>query len=53
MMEYLGEYEAAKLVEEAVMEVLSEGKTRTYDLGGNSTTQDVSNALVEKILQKK
>ncbi|MBS7634991.1 isocitrate/isopropylmalate dehydrogenase family protein [Candidatus Bathyarchaeota archaeon] len=53
MMEYLGENEAAKLIEEAVMEVLSEGKARTYDLGGNSTTQDVGNALIEKILQKK
>jgi isopropylmalate/isohomocitrate dehydrogenase-like protein len=52
MMEYLGENEAAKLIEDAVMEVLSEGKIRTYDLGGNSTTQDVGNALIEKILQK-
>jgi len=51
MLEYLGEYEAAKLIEMAVDKVLSEGKVKTYDLGGNSTTEDVKNAIVEKVLQ--
>jgi len=52
MLEYLGEYEAARLIETAVNEVLSEGKVRTYDLGGNATTRDMGNAIIEKILQK-
>ncbi|HDO41797.1 MAG TPA: isocitrate/isopropylmalate dehydrogenase family protein [Candidatus Bathyarchaeota archaeon] len=52
MMEYLNEYEAANHIELAVKKVLSEGKVRTYDLGGNATTQDVGNAIVDKILQE-
>jgi len=52
MMEYLNEYEAANRIELAVKKVLSEGKVRTYDLGGNATTQDVGNAIVDKILQE-
>jgi len=53
MMEYLGEKEAAKLIEKAVLEVLSEGKVRTYDLGGSSTTSEVGDAIIEKILCKR
>jgi len=51
MMEYLNENEAANLIEKAVEEVLKERKVRTYDLGGNSTTQEVGEAVAEKILQ--
>lgn len=50
MMEYLNEYDAANRIELAVKKVLSEGKVRTYDLGGKATTQDVGNAIIEKIL---
>ncbi len=49
MLEHLGESEAAKRVEEAVIEVLQEGKIRTYDLGGDSTTSEVGDAVAEKI----
>ncbi len=52
LLEYIGEYEGAKRIELAVEKVLSEGKVRTYDLGGNSTTQDVGNAIIEKILKE-
>ncbi len=52
MLEYLGEYEAANRVELAVEKVLREGKIRTYDLGGNATTRDMGNAIIEKILQE-
>jgi len=33
-----------------VVEVLREGRVRTYDLGGKSTTQEVGEAVAEKIL---
>ncbi|RJS78366.1 hypothetical protein CW711_05280, partial [Candidatus Bathyarchaeota archaeon] len=51
MMEYLGEAEAAGLMERAVIEVLKEGKVRTYDLGGDSTTKEVGEAVALKVLE--
>jgi len=51
MMEYLGEAEAAGLMERAVIEVLKEGKVRTYDLGGDSTTREVGEAVALKVLE--
>jgi len=50
MMEYLGETEAARLIQQAVIEVLKEGKVRTYDLGGKSTTQEVGEEIASKII---
>ncbi|MCS7131184.1 MAG: 3-isopropylmalate dehydrogenase, partial [Hadesarchaea archaeon] len=41
MLEHLGEAEAASKVERAVVEVLKEGKVRTYDLGGRSSTSEM------------
>ena len=49
MLEHLGEVEAAKAIEKAVTEVLVEGKIRTKDLGGNSTTSEVGDAIAKKI----
>lgn len=49
MLEHLGEQEAADKVERAVIEVLKEGKVRTYDLGGGSSTSDVGDAVTAKI----
>ena len=40
---------AGRQVDRAVDLVLSEGKVRTPDLGGSSTTQQVGDAIVEKI----
>ena len=51
MMEYLGETEAARLIQQAVIEVLKEGKVRTYDLGGKSTTQEVGEEIASKIIE--
>ena len=53
MLEYLNEPEAARLIEKAVVEVLKEGKVRTYDLGGNSTTQEMADAIADKISRSK
>jgi isocitrate/isopropylmalate dehydrogenase len=49
MLDYLGEKTAAAKIEKAVLQVLSEGRIRTADLGGNSTTSEMSKALAEKI----
>ena len=49
MLEHLGEDKVADRVEQAVIEVLREGKVRTYDIGGKSSTSDVGDAVVAKI----
>jgi isopropylmalate/isohomocitrate dehydrogenase-like protein len=49
MLDYLGEGEAAKLIEKAVEYVLEEGKIRTPDLGGASRTGEVGDAVAARI----
>ena len=49
MMEHLGIPEAAKDIEAAIAKVLADGKTRTPDLGGNSSTQEVTEAVLERL----
>jgi len=52
MLDYLGETEKAKIIESAVEETFAEGKYLTKDLGGNATTIEFTNALIEKIKSK-
>jgi isocitrate/isopropylmalate dehydrogenase len=49
MLDYLGEKAAAAKIEKAVLEVLREGKVRTADLGGTSTTTQMCEAITSKI----
>ncbi|MDI6845332.1 MAG: isocitrate/isopropylmalate dehydrogenase family protein [Candidatus Saccharicenans sp.] len=49
MLDWLGETEKAGALEQAVAEVISEGKVRTYDMGGSATTLDVARAVAEKL----
>jgi len=49
MLDYLGEKTAAAIIENAVMQVLKEGKVRTKDLGGSSTTSEMSEAIASKV----
>jgi isocitrate dehydrogenase (NAD+) len=49
MLGYLGEKEMARRVEEAITEVLLEGKVRTYDLGGTSSTTKMAEAIAGKL----
>ena len=49
MLDSLGEGEAAGAIEEAVGQVLSEGKVRSTDLGGNSSTEEVGEEVVKKL----
>ena len=46
MFDYLGEKAMGARIEKAITDVLVEGKVRTYDLGGNSTTSQVAEAQV-------
>ncbi|MEJ5292721.1 MAG: isocitrate/isopropylmalate dehydrogenase family protein [Candidatus Methanosuratincola sp.] len=50
MLEWLGEEAAAKKIEDAVMQVLSEGRVLTPDLGGRSGTTEVAEEISKKIL---
>ncbi|MCK4896111.1 MAG: isocitrate/isopropylmalate dehydrogenase family protein [Candidatus Heimdallarchaeota archaeon] len=49
MLDWLGEKEMAKKVEDAVAAVIKEGKIGTYDMGGSSTTTEMADAICEKI----
>ncbi len=49
MLDWLGEKDMAEKIEEAVAAVVAEGKYRTYDMGGNTTTSEMADAICEKI----
>jgi isocitrate/isopropylmalate dehydrogenase len=49
MFDYLGEKATGARIEKAITDVLVEGKVRTYDLGGTSSTSQVAEAISEKI----
>jgi len=49
MLEWLGESEKGRRLEEAIAAVIKEGKVRTYDMGGISTTLDVGRAVADKL----
>jgi len=49
MLDYLGESKAAKAIEDAVEKVLSEGKVRSHDFGGDSSTIEVGDEVVKKL----
>ncbi|MGA2572740.1 MAG: isocitrate/isopropylmalate dehydrogenase family protein [Candidatus Methanomethylicaceae archaeon] len=50
MLDWLGEYEAAKRIEGAVLKTLSERKVLTYDLGGTAKTSEVGDEVARHIL---
>ncbi len=49
MLDWLGETETARALETAVADVIAEGKVRTYDLGGDSGTLDVAEAVAGRL----
>lgn len=53
MLEYLGKKEKSKQIFNAVAQVIKEGKSVTYDLGGTATTSQMTNAIIQKIAPKK
>lgn len=52
LLETIGEKRASDRVLEAIEAVLREGKVRTYDLGGNSKTSEVGDAIVREIRRR-
>jgi len=49
MLEWIGEKDKARVVEEAVAAVIREGTARTYDMKGRATTLDVGRAVAAKL----
>ena len=49
MFDYLGENQTAAAIEKAIVDVLLEGKIRTYDLNGTSSTTEVAEAISVKL----
>jgi isocitrate/isopropylmalate dehydrogenase len=49
MLDWLGEKEMGAKLEKAVADVIKDGKVRTYDMGGNNTTIDMANEIVNKL----
>lgn len=49
MLRHLGESEAADNIESAVAEVLAAGETLTVDLGGQASTTEITEAIIDKL----
>ena len=49
MLDWLGEKEMGRRVESAVAAVVKEGKIRTYDMGGTSTTLEMGEAVARAL----
>ena len=49
MLDCLGEAKIAQAIEDALEKVLSEGKVRSHDLGGDSSTIEVGDEVVRKL----
>jgi 3-isopropylmalate dehydrogenase len=49
MLDWLGEKDKAAQLEAAVAAVIAEGRVRTYDMGGSSSTLDVARAIAAKL----
>lgn len=50
MLDYLGEWEIANDIKNAVEKVIAECKIRTPDLGGDSSTMDVAKAIARELI---
>ncbi len=49
MLEWLHEKEKAAALESAIAAVIAEGRVRTYDMGGSSSTLEMAEAVAQKI----
>lgn len=49
MLDYMNETNAATKIRNAIFAVLEEGKVRTQDCGGTSSTTEFTNAILEKL----
>ncbi|MFV2040653.1 MAG: isocitrate/isopropylmalate dehydrogenase family protein [Candidatus Hydrothermarchaeales archaeon] len=53
MLKHLGERRAADTVTTAIEQVLAEGKSVTYDLGGTASTSEMADAIISKMDESK
>ncbi len=49
MLDYLGESESARKIENIIVEVIQEGKVVTPDLGGTASTQEMAEYIASKL----
>ncbi|RMF64203.1 MAG: isocitrate/isopropylmalate dehydrogenase family protein [Calditrichaeota bacterium] len=49
MLDWLGEKELAARLENAIAQVIQEGKVRTYDMGGTASTLEVAEEVARKL----
>lgn len=49
MLDWLGETRTAKALDTAIADVIAEGKARTYDMGGDSGTLEIAQAVADKL----
>ncbi len=49
MLDWLGEVDLGQRLEKAIAAVIAEGKVRTYDMGGASSTLEVARAIAGKL----
>ncbi len=49
MLHHIGEEEAAQRIYDATTAVIAEGKTVTYDLGGEAGTSDMADAIISEL----
>ena len=49
MLDWLGETDRARALEEAVAGVIADGRVRTYDLGGSHSTDELAQAVADRL----
>jgi 3-isopropylmalate dehydrogenase len=49
MLDWLGETETARALQQAIADVIAEAEVRTYDMGGNSSTLDMAQAIADRM----
>jgi 3-isopropylmalate dehydrogenase len=49
MLDWLGETETGRALEGAIADTIAEGRMRTYDMGGDSSTLDMAQAIADKL----
>jgi len=52
MLDYMGELDAARRVEQALHAVYREGKQLTRDVGGTASTEEFSNAVIAELSKR-
>ncbi len=51
MLDTIGQQKSYGLIIKAIESVLKDGRTRTQDLGGNNTTSEMGDAIVDKLIE--